>query len=156
MDARQRRSVSAPGAGDDARRLAGLFERLDQARRSLRQRATLGTADMRLLWLLTDGEPRTLRQISEELHLEQSTVNRQVNAAAQAGLLTRSRAGSSGPFRFSASAGGAREFELNLDETLSAYRAALGGLGPEQDRFLSLMADYVQAYVEHAQGDLPS
>ncbi|ATD72334.1 MULTISPECIES: MarR family winged helix-turn-helix transcriptional regulator [Gordonia] len=42
-----------------------------------------------ILWVLSDGRPRTLRQLTEELELEQSTVNRQVNAAIKHGYLER-------------------------------------------------------------------
>ncbi|MGV9827594.1 MarR family transcriptional regulator [Gordonia sp. NPDC003429] len=37
----------------------------------------------------TDGRPRTLRELSELTHLEQSTINRQVNAAITHGYLER-------------------------------------------------------------------
>lgn len=42
-----------------------------------------------VLWVLMDAGPRSLRQLSDELGLEQSTVNRQVNAAMTRGLLER-------------------------------------------------------------------
>ncbi|AZG47728.1 MarR family winged helix-turn-helix transcriptional regulator [Gordonia insulae] len=42
-----------------------------------------------ILWILADGRPRTLRELSEELDLEQSTVNRQVNAAIKHEYLER-------------------------------------------------------------------
>ncbi|MFT4214113.1 MAG: MarR family transcriptional regulator [Microbacterium sp.] len=127
-----------------ARRLAGLLSTLDSARRVLSQRATLGTADMRLLWLFTDGDAYTLRQIAQRLGLEQSTVNRQVNAAVAAGLLLKTRDG--GSYSFTSSTQGAREFERTLDASLSAYRTALAALGDDRERFLSLVASFVEAY----------
>ena len=42
-----------------------------------------------LLWILSDGKPRTLRQLTDAMQLEQSTVNRQVNAAIKHGHLER-------------------------------------------------------------------
>lgn len=42
-----------------------------------------------ILWVLSDGQPRTLRELSQILDLEQSTVNRQVNAAIKHGFLER-------------------------------------------------------------------
>lgn len=62
---------------------------LERAQRAAEDVAEVRVADRRLLWLLSDGEPRTMRQIAEELGLEQSTVNRQVNAALGEGLLAR-------------------------------------------------------------------
>jgi DNA-binding MarR family transcriptional regulator len=49
----------------------------------------LDTSAFRLLWLLTEGPPRTLRELAEEMQLDQSTVNRQVNAAIKHGLVER-------------------------------------------------------------------
>ena len=72
-------------------RLAAALHHLDLSRRVVEQRADIGVADMRLLWLLSDDRARTLREIADDLTLEQSTVNRQVNAALAAGLLRRDR-----------------------------------------------------------------
>ncbi|MFT4234106.1 MAG: MarR family transcriptional regulator [Microbacterium sp.] len=131
---------------EDWRRLAGLLVTLESARRVLGQRATLGTADLRLLWLFTDGESYTLRQIAERLGLEQSTVNRQVNAAVTAGLLDKTQDDSRSPYRFTSSPEGVRALEHNLHATLGAYRTALSALGDDQERFLSLLTDFVEAY----------
>ncbi|GGA75328.1 hypothetical protein GCM10011490_27610 [Pseudoclavibacter endophyticus] len=122
-----------------------MFTELDRHRRTLSQRATLGTADMRLLWLLSDDEPRTLKQIAERLGLEQSTANRQVNAAVTAGLLVRERDHSAAPYRFTATPRGAREFERNLHATLDTYRHALNALGPDRARFLDLLQKFLDA-----------
>lgn len=134
---------------DAARTIAGHFAAFDRHRRVLGQRSTaLGTADLRLLWLLTDREPRTLRQISEALGLEQSTVNRQVNAAITADLVTRSRDGTTGPYLFTISGRGTEEFEHHLDVTLNAYRDALDALGPRSADFIALMGEFLEAYGE--------
>ncbi len=61
--------------------------RLERGRRAVDGRARLGTADLRLIWLLVEEGPRTMKEISHDLGLEQSTVNRQVNAALKAGYL---------------------------------------------------------------------
>lgn len=140
-----------PGT-DPARRLAGLFAEFDRHSRALAQRATLGTADMRMLWLLADGEARTLRQIAHDLNLEQSTVNRQVNAAVTAGIVERAREGGSGPYLFTATAQGRREFERNLDASQTAYRQALASLDDEGPRFLELMRRFVDTYHHAVEG----
>jgi DNA-binding MarR family transcriptional regulator len=49
----------------------------------------LDASAFRLLWLLTEGPPRTLRELADELQLDQSTVTRQVNAAIKHGLVER-------------------------------------------------------------------
>lgn len=130
----------------DARRLGALLTSLDSARRILDHRANLGAADMRLLWLFHDGVSRTLREIAEELGLEQSTVNRQVNTAVNEGLLNKSRAQANAPYRFMSSTTGVRAFEKTLQVTLEVHRQALESLGSERETFLALLDEYVQAY----------
>lgn len=130
----------------DARRLARVMTSFDNARRRLDQQATLGTADMRLLWLLNDGASLTLREIAERLGLEQSTVNRQVNAAVKHELLVRSRNKPNEPYRFRCSTVGFREFEQTLEATLGVYGRALDALGSEAGPLLALLERYVQAY----------
>lgn len=131
---------------DDARRVAGQFFIFERAKRSQELRASLGTSEMRLLWLLRDGESRTLRQFADQLSLEQSTVNRQVNAAVQSGLLVRDREAPGSAYRFAASAKGAAEFERNVEIGMDAYRAALDGLGDRRDEFIELLTEYVAHY----------
>jgi DNA-binding MarR family transcriptional regulator len=146
-------SRNLPEGLEDARRLAGLFTSFDHSRRILEQRATLGLADMRLLWLLADNEPRTLKQISEELGLEQSTVNRQVNVAMRDGLLERDRKGAGGAYLFTASKKGARKFDQNLSAMLGSYRSAFEALGDKGQPFMELLAEYVEAYRRAVRGE---
>jgi DNA-binding MarR family transcriptional regulator len=49
----------------------------------------LDMSAFKLLWILSDDRPRTLRELADELQLDQSTVNRQVNAAIKHGLVER-------------------------------------------------------------------
>lgn len=51
--------------------------------------AILDSSAFQILWLLSDGRARTLRELSVDLDLEQSTVNRQVNAAMKRGYVER-------------------------------------------------------------------
>lgn len=67
----------------------------DEIMRVARRRTTsypgsvLDNSAFKILRLLVDDGPRTLRQIADDLQLEQSTINRQVNAALARGLLER-------------------------------------------------------------------
>lgn len=135
-----------PSQDSAARRLGALLTNFDSDRRVLDQRSSLGAADMRLLWLFSDGVSRTMRQVAEQLGLEQSTVNRQVNTAVEEGLLTKSRQGTREPYHFAVSAAGAREFENTLEATLEVYRQALEVLGEDGEKFLDLLERYIQAY----------
>lgn len=67
--------------------LAVALARIDRATRVVEHRATLGTADLRLLWLLANEGACTMKEIATLLTLEQSTVNRQVNAALKNGYV---------------------------------------------------------------------
>jgi len=49
----------------------------------------LDASAYKLLWILSDGRARTLKELADELDLELSTINRQVNSAVRAGLLER-------------------------------------------------------------------
>ncbi|MFW0787660.1 MarR family winged helix-turn-helix transcriptional regulator [Gordonia sp. CPCC 206044] len=85
-----------PGAGDETfwespvfRDLAEELLRMSRRRTNIFTGARLENSAFSILWTLSDGRPRTLRELSDELDLEQSTVNRQVNAAIKHGYLER-------------------------------------------------------------------
>jgi DNA-binding MarR family transcriptional regulator len=101
--------------------------------------ARLEVSAFRLLWVLSDGEPRTLRELSAALDLEQSTVNRQVHAALDAGLVERFDAEGRAGKLVRPTAAGTEAYEH--DGLLRARRlsAALDRLGP--DRVHRLTAD---------------
>jgi DNA-binding MarR family transcriptional regulator len=141
----------APGT-----RLASVLFHLEQLRRVVEHSSRLNVADGRLLWLFRDHVPRTLRQIAEELGLEQSTVNRQVNAARQAGLLDRSRAHEGGAYVFQASEDGLTTFEAAIASSLGQYDDALATLGADDaERLISLLERFVAAYGEVVDGADP-
>jgi len=129
------------------RRIAGMFTRLERSRRLHEATMSLGVADLRILWLFTDGRPRTLRDIADELHLEQSTVNRQVNTAVAEGLLERSAQKRGAAFMFTSTPAGRDAFERDVAISLGAYEAALATMGPERAaRLLALMDEFLAAY----------
>lgn len=74
---------------DVFRDLAEELLRMSRRRTNVFPGARLETSAFGILWTLSDGRDRTLRELSEELDLEQSTVNRQVNAAIKHGYLER-------------------------------------------------------------------
>lgn len=69
--------------------LADELLRFSRRRHTIIEGTQLDTSAFKLLWVLSDERPRTLRELAEELGLELSTINRQVNAAVRAGLLER-------------------------------------------------------------------
>lgn len=113
--------------------------------------ARFGHADQRLLWMFSDGQPRTLRMIAEELGLDQSTVNRQANAALKAGLLHRTREPGQNAWHFSATDEAIEQFSSELQRHLTLLDHATQAL-PEDERahFLELFGTFADAYVSLA------
>ena len=114
------------------RALGDELMRLARRRSQVYPGSQLDTSAFRLLWLLTEGPPRTLRELADELQLDQSTVNRQVNAAIKHGLVERyAVAGSSSRLLRPTEAGHAAYVH---DAALRAdvYDAVLDELGEER------------------------
>lgn len=143
-----RRPLSEPTPG---RETAAKLFLLDRRRYVVEHRATLGSADLRLLWLLSDGTARTLREISDELDLEQSTVNRQVNKAIQAGHVHRFTESGSPAARVAPTPEGRARLERDVALVIGLYDEALETLGERSGDFLRLLGDFVEAYEEAVQ-----
>lgn len=79
----------APWPSPLYRDLAEEFLRMARRRSHVDPDSILEVSAFSLLWILSDGRPRTLRQLTDAMQLEQSTVNRQVNAAIKHGYLER-------------------------------------------------------------------
>ncbi|WOC13940.1 MarR family winged helix-turn-helix transcriptional regulator [Gordonia sp. MP11Mi] len=85
-----------PSESDDPVLSSPLYQGLvDELLRFRRRRnavddgAILDVSAFSILWLFDDGSARTLRELADELCLEQSTVNRQVNTAVKHGYIER-------------------------------------------------------------------
>lgn len=131
----------------DDREMASLLYRLETLRRVAEQQGELRAADGRLLWLLSDGRARTLREIADDLNLEQSTVNRQVNATVKAGLLSRSHETGRTAWVFTGTPEGLAAFERSLRQHLGLYDRALAAIPQAHRRdFLDHFAQFVDAY----------
>ncbi|MFT3662680.1 MAG: MarR family transcriptional regulator [Gordonia sp. (in: high G+C Gram-positive bacteria)] len=139
-----------------ARRLARALARLEGYRRNRALYGGLGAADMRLLWLVVDAGPQTLAEITRALGLERSTVNRQVNAAVDAGLLAKGRVAGSSAHRVELTDDGRAAFEHAACQALTAITETLAGMsGGEADELVALMERFVDAYGRRV-GAVPS
>lgn len=138
-----------PELGDEAsRRLGGALGRLEALRRYRADSGTPdapGTADMRLLWLLLDSGPQSLSEVTAGLGLERSTVNRQVNAAVEAGLLAKARVPGSTAYQVSLTDEGQRAFERGARHFLSSIECTLAEMGP---RDAAMLIDLVERFVD--------
>lgn len=94
--------------------------------------SVLDGSAFRILRLLEESGPRTLRDLSEELQLERSTVNRQVNAAIGHGYVERVSATgrSAGLVRPTAEGRAAYLHDGRLRGEV--YNRALDELGPDR------------------------
>ncbi|WP_010539819.1 MarR family winged helix-turn-helix transcriptional regulator [Dietzia alimentaria] len=135
------------------RRLASTLTRLDKERRALEGFQRLGTADLRLLWLFADGRARTLRDVAGELGLEQSTVNRQVNAAVGAGLLERTRRPGGTAYDINRTADGRRTYDEVSRFSMGVYATALDAMGDDAAEELVVL---LQDFLGHFQSALAS
>jgi len=97
----------------------------------------LDMSAFKLLWILSDGEPRTLREIADELDLELSTINRQVNAAVRAGLLERFSVPDSPSRPVRPTADGRRLYEHDAAIHADLYRSVLAEMGADAARDLT-------------------
>ena len=128
-------------------RLASALGRLERAQHAAEAVSELGVADGRLLWLFSDRAPRTLRQVSEELGLEQSTVNRQVNAALAAGLLHRFREEGRSAHLLEATDVGLERFSRDLRRHLGLLEVALAAVPTSaREDFPAVLTTFVEAY----------
>lgn len=130
-----------------ARRLGAALGRIDALRRHRPGFADLGSADMRLLWLMIQSGPQTLAEITDALSLERSTVNRQVNAAVNDGLLIKERIPGSAAYQVTLSPEGRAAFDRSAQRALDNIDAVLEQMGPEKSgQLISLIEEFVDVY----------
>jgi len=127
---------------DDDRMLRQLGDelmRLSRRRAQTYPGSELDTSAFRLLWLLTEGPSRTLRELADELQLDQSTVNRQVNAAIKHGLVERYAVPDSPSRLLRPTAAGRAAYVHDAALRAEVYQAVLDELGA--DRSGALVAE---------------
>jgi DNA-binding MarR family transcriptional regulator len=124
---------------------AGLLRELDDELMRLGRRRTttypgslLDTSAFRVLWLLSE-QPRTLKQVVDELQLEQSTVSRQVAAAIKHGLVERCGRPDAAGWLHRPTEQGRAAYEHDAQLRVEVYSQVLDDLGRE--RVYSLVAE---------------
>ena len=123
--------VTGADAIDDAllRALGDELIRLNRRRMTTYAGARLDNSAFKILWLLVETGPMTLKEIAEHLLLDQSTINRQVNAAIDRGLAERI-AREDHPARLvRASAAGEADYRHDAELRAAVWRQALAELG---------------------------
>lgn len=140
----------APGWG-----LLVALTRVDRASRVVEHRALLGAADLRLLWLLANEGACTMKEIASLLTLEQSTVNRQVNAALKAGYVERVERPGEPARAFGPTEEGLRLFTEDVTRSMEVLEGALATVpADEVDRFVENLTVFAEAYRRLADASL--
>lgn len=101
----------------------------------------------KLLWILSDGRARTLRELADELDLELSTINRQVNGAIRSGLLERFAVPDHPSRPVRPTAEGTRLYEHDSAVRSAHLSAILDEMGPDAaQEFIRGLRAYNDAY----------
>jgi DNA-binding MarR family transcriptional regulator len=117
--------------------LADELMRIGRRRHANVEGTELDLSAFKLLWVLSDGRPRTLRELADELDLELSTINRQVNAAVRTGLLERFTVPDSPSKPVRPTAEGRRLYDHDYAIQADLYRSVLAEIGAEPARELT-------------------
>ncbi len=121
--------------------------RLQRRRTTSYAGSVLDTSAFRILRVLADGEPRTMRQLAHELELEQSTVNRQVHAAIDLGYLERFEVEGSVSKLLRPTEAGLAAFEHDIAIRVTLIQGALDALGPGRGaRLVADLRDFNDAW----------
>ena len=118
------------------RELGDELMRLSRRRAQTYPGSELDTSAFRLLWLLTEGPPRTLRELADELQLDPSTVTRQVSAAISHGLVERYAVAESPSRLLRPTESGRAAYVHDAALRAQVYDAVLDELGSERARAL--------------------
>ncbi|GAA1798740.1 hypothetical protein GCM10009795_050270 [Nocardioides hankookensis] len=130
-------------AGPTRTQQSTLSELADELMRVSRRRHTnvdgteLDMSAFKVLWVLSDDRPRTLRELADDLDLELSTINRQVNAAIRAGLLERFAVPGSPSRPVRPTREGRRLYEHDSAIHADLYRSVLAEMGADSVRELT-------------------
>jgi len=120
------------------RQLGDELMRLGRRRTTTYAGSMLDTSAFRILWLLSEA-PRTLKEVADELQLEQSTVSRQVGAAIRHGLVERWGNPDAGGWLHRPTEQGRAAYEHDAQLRVEVYARVLDDLG--RTRVDSLVAE---------------
>ena len=118
---------------DDAllRALGDELIRLNRRRLTTYADARLDNSAFKILWLLVESGPSTLKEIAEQLQLEQSTINRQVHAAIDRGMAERFPSEERTALLVRATPAGEQSYRYDAGLRTAVMRDALAELGVE-------------------------
>ncbi|GAA4362730.1 MarR family winged helix-turn-helix transcriptional regulator [Nocardioides caricicola] len=131
--------------------LADELLRFGKRRHAAVEGVELESSAFKLLWVLSDDQPKTLRELADELGLDLSTINRQVNGAVRAGLLERFTVPGSPSRPVRSTAEGRRLYEHDSAVHADLLRSVLAEMGPDAARdLIRSMGAFNDAYERRA------
>jgi DNA-binding MarR family transcriptional regulator len=134
----------------------------DELIRITRRRATdhpslqLDASAFKILWLVVDSGPQTLRSLAEHLQLEQSTINRQVHAAIDRGLAERYHESRSAALLVRATRDGEAAYRHDAQVRAVGLRAIVETIGEERAACLAADLAALNDAIDQAVDPLPA
>jgi DNA-binding MarR family transcriptional regulator len=122
-------TTSAAVSEDTLRALSDELIRLSRRRDTGDPSMILDGSAFKILWFIVEHGPHTLRSLAHNLQLEQSTINRQVNAAIDRGLAERHSAPGSVAMLIRATAAGKAAYRHDAKIRGDGLRAIVDTLG---------------------------
>ncbi|MCK9920956.1 MarR family winged helix-turn-helix transcriptional regulator [Frankia sp. AgPm24] len=123
---------SEPDEDDLLRAIAREVLRLSRRRIMTPEGSTLDRSMFRILWALAESGPCTMANLECTLHLEQSTVSRQVKNAIGRGLVESHMPPGSRRRVFQATSEGARIYQQEAALQSDVFKKALAEFGPSR------------------------
>lgn len=121
----------APVSDETLTTLRHELMRLGRRRETHSSATPLDASAFRILWLVVEHGPHTLRGLAEYLHLEQSTINRQVSTAVGHGYVERYDDPGSPAMLVRATAAGEAAYRSESEARAAGLRAIVDTLGEQ-------------------------
>lgn len=141
------------GTSSAGRILAGQLISVQRLYKELSKSSTLDTSQARILWLLAEHGPLSLRQMSERLGLEQSTVNRQVNGVVSTGLASKERSEEHKVYFFELTDLGRTTITDTASAVIGPLEEVLSEMGERGPQFAELLTQFIAGLEQKIRAD---
>jgi DNA-binding MarR family transcriptional regulator len=140
----------APVSDDTLTALRHELMRLGRRRETSTSATGLDASAFKILWLVVEHGPHTLRGLAEYLQLEQSTINRQVHAAEGHGWVERYDDPDSPAMLVRATEAGEAGYRAESEARAEGLRAIVNTLGEQTIADLAAGLGHFNDAIEHA------
>ncbi len=149
-------TTSAKAVTDETlRALSNELVRLGRRREMTSAAKALDASAFKILWILVEDGPRTLRGLAHDLGLDQSTINRQVHAVIGHGFVERFDEPDSTARLMRATAAGEAAYRSDSEIRSDGLRAIVNSLGEQSTADLAQgLASFNDAIDSAVEGSL--